>query len=184
MSQFDPSITKNLEEIFDSLKNAPKQKQLLMGIFGSESRREINGNNSKELLHKTSSTPDILRTLISKGIFGGTIHSERIVYFTILKNKIEKRKLSKAQQKGISIISMKAFEEKSVVLLQGVTGSGKTEVYMEIDCPELISKGRTGFVSLTGNFSYSSNGSSDYRGVFWYRRLPFIIPSFRFTSGQ
>ena len=35
---------------------------------------------------------------------------------------------------------MKTFEEKSVVLLQGVTGSGKTEVYMEI-IARVISKG-------------------------------------------
>ena len=128
---------KNLEEIFDSLKNAPKQKQLLMG-FLDQNLEGHKWKNSKELLHKTSSTPDVLRTLISKGIFEEqSIREDRLLYN--FKKQNQKRKLSKAQQKAFQDI-LKAFEEKSVVLLQGVTGSGKTEVYMEI-IAQVISKG-------------------------------------------
>ena len=128
---------KNLEEIFDSLKNAPKQKQLLMG-FLDQNIEGHNWKNSKELLHKTSSTPDVLRTLISKGIFEEqSIREDRLLYD--FKKQNQKRKLSKAQQKAFQDI-LKTFEEKSVVLLQGVTGSGKTEVYIEI-IARVISEG-------------------------------------------
>ncbi len=107
---------KNLEEIFDSLKNAPKQKQLLMGIL-DQNLEGHKWKNSKELLQKTSSTPDVLKTLISKGIFEEqSIREDRLLYD--FKKQNQKRKLSKAQQKVFQDI-LNAFEEKSVVCAGG-----------------------------------------------------------------
>ena len=121
--------TKNLEEVFDLLKNASRQKKLLMGIF-EQNPKGNEWKNSKELLKKTSSTSDVLRTLISKGIIEEqTIREDRSLYN--YKKQHQKRQLSEAQHKAFKEIT-KAYEEKSVVLFQGVTGSGKTEVYMEL----------------------------------------------------
>ena len=98
-----------------------QNKTIIDGFFGSEYEGH-NWKNSKELLHKTSSTPDVLRTLISKGIFEEqSIREDRLLYD--FKNKI-KKKIIQSTAKSISRY-LKTFEEKSVVLLQGVTGSGK-----------------------------------------------------------
>ena len=59
--------THKLEEIFEALKNAPKQKQLLMGVFDQNPKGD-KWKKSKELLDKSNSTLASLRTLINKGI--------------------------------------------------------------------------------------------------------------------
>ena len=57
----------SLESIFTSLKNAPKQKQLLLGIFD----KNPNGDQWKkvsDLIQQTNSNSSVLRSMISKGI--------------------------------------------------------------------------------------------------------------------
>ena len=121
--------THNLEEVFETLKNAPKQKHLLMGIFDQNPKGD-EWKKSKDLLDKTHSTSSVLRTLISKGILEEqSLREDRSLYD--FKKQDEKRSLSDAQQKALNEIN-NIFEEKPVVLFQGVTGSGKTEVYIEL----------------------------------------------------
>ena len=119
--------THKLEEVFEALKNAPKQKQLLMGIFDQNPKGD-EWKKSKDLLDKSNSTPAALRTLISKGIMEEqSFREDRLLYD--FKKQDQKRALSDAQQIALNEIN-NTFEEKSVVLFQGVTGSGKTEVYI------------------------------------------------------
>jgi primosomal protein N' (replication factor Y) len=119
--------THKLEEVFEALKNAPKQKQLLIGIFDQNPKGD-EWKKSKDLLDKSNSTPAALRTLISKGIMEEqSFREDRLLYD--FKKQDQKRALSDAQQIALNEIN-NTFEEKSVVLFQGVTGSGKTEVYI------------------------------------------------------
>tara|TARA_B100001175_G_scaffold317922_2_gene337634 strand:+ start:1802 stop:4252 length:2451 start_codon:yes stop_codon:yes gene_type:complete len=130
--------TQNLEQVFDSLKNAPKQKELIMGVIDKNPHGD-EWRNSKDLLNKTSSTSSVLRSLITKGLLEEkSFQVDRLLY-DFKKRELE-RTLSNAQQKVFNQIT-NYFEKKAVVLFQGVTGSGKTEVYVEL-ISDVIAKGK------------------------------------------
>ena len=118
-----------LKKLFNSLKNSPKQKQLLMGVFdnnpsGSEWKKV------PDLLRKTSVKSNVLKAMISKGILEEAYFREdRLLYDFDKKDTLIS--LSKNQKNSLLNIES-AFENKDIVLFQGVTGSGKTEVYMEL----------------------------------------------------
>lgn len=139
-ARFSQAILKThtLEEVFETLKNAPKQKQLLMCIFDQNPKGD-EWKKSKELLDKSNSTPASLKTLTNKGIIEEqSFRKDRLLYD--FKKQDEIRILSDVQQKTLNEIN-NTFEKKSVVLLQGITGSGKTELYIEL-IAKAIAKGK------------------------------------------
>ena len=105
----------------DDYSLTSKQKDLVNLVFN---RGEI----LKSELNKISSS--ILKKLLEKNIF---IEYEKEVYRTNddERNLVSKYPLTSDQQKVVDTI-MNSGEVPSTYLLHGVTGSGKTEVYMEL----------------------------------------------------
>ena len=118
-----------LEQLFEALNKAPRQSALLLGIYSIEPRLE-HWTKASLLLKQTGSTSAALRTLLDKGYVSESFFEEdRIPYVpSTFKSEI---KLSLKQKEAFDSLE-KQFKNQDVVLLEGVTSSGKTEVYFDL----------------------------------------------------
>ena len=114
--------------LLESLKGA-KQKEVLLTYFQWQAQ-EKKPLPVKELVEKANSTTAVIKALVEKGIFEEYSLQEDRVNFD--KNKEEQNlQLSEAQQTALDGITS-GLAEKEVCLLQGVTSSGKTEIYTRL----------------------------------------------------
>ena len=129
----DITDEEHLHNIFDSLEKAPKQLELLMNYISlshvltkGQTKEVIKG----DLLKKSSVSVSVLNELIKKNILG-TYDQEigRLQFDVTGQNGLNE--LNAAQKKALKEIRQ-GFESKDVVLLHGVTSSGKTEIYMHL----------------------------------------------------
>ena len=118
-----------LEQLFEVLNKAPKQSALLLGIYSIEPRLE-QWTKASLLLKQTGSTSAALKTLLDKGYVSESFFEEdRIPYVpSTFKSEI---KLSPKQKEAFDSLESQ-FKNQDVVLLEGVTSSGKTEVYFDL----------------------------------------------------
>ena len=118
-----------LEQLFEALNKAPRQSALLLGIYSIEPRLE-QWTKASLLLKQTGSTSAALKTLLDKGYVSESFFEEdRIPYVpSTFKSEI---KLSPKQKEAFDSLE-KQFKNHDVVLLEGVTSSGKTEVYFNL----------------------------------------------------
>ena len=117
-----------VKDILDDIKFA-KQKEILMTILKIDKNRNnwIKLNELKKHLNFSSSS---LNSLEKKKIIEIKIFQEdRNIQSDFDTNK--KIVLSKSQSKVLKQINSE-FENKDVILLEGVTSSGKTEIYFKI----------------------------------------------------
>lgn len=116
-----------LNNFLDNLK-APKQRQLVLNYF------VVNPQHDKTLvvskfLKQAQCNAAVLKALSQKGFF--EIFYERIDRVQFKGKVKEIAKLSVAQNKAFKTIN-KNFKSKDVCLLNGITSSGKTEIYMRL----------------------------------------------------
>ena len=116
-----------LNQLFDQLKRAPKQSELLLALLQlqEEDQEWVKLSRLKQRLQLSSG---LLRTLVKKGIF-----EERFVQEDrpLLPQREQQQclELSLAQLTAFENIK-KGWEKKGVVLLEGVTSSGKRGVFL------------------------------------------------------
>src|SRR5699024_4657786 len=131
-----------LEELYNDLTNAKKQQQVLKYL------NEYNqGNEQKSLLQKTNTTIYPLQALIKKDILKKVrVETYRNPFDDDSIQPTIPLNLTKEQQTAIIPIKKSIQrEEHHVFLIHGVTGSGKTEVYLQA-IHDVIQKGKEAIV--------------------------------------
>tara|TARA_A100001011_G_scaffold90497_1_gene95061 strand:- start:4560 stop:7016 length:2457 start_codon:yes stop_codon:yes gene_type:complete len=119
-----------LKQVFNSLQRAPKQKAIIMALLSNGKDLSLTYKVS-ELKEKAQVNSSQIKSLIKKGILKESyIETNRALFKQSESQQLEKI-LSKPQM--VALKDLKGvLQKKDVVLLEGVTASGKTEIYIRL----------------------------------------------------
>ncbi|WP_299117844.1 primosomal protein N' [uncultured Winogradskyella sp.] len=118
-----------LQGLLELLSRAKKQREVVLSLFQMEamSNQPI---KVSELATQSGASSAIIKALIDKNILEEYhIQTDRVTFKG--EARTHEKLLNEHQQKALDEINL-SFEEKSVVLLHGVTSSGKTEIYIKL----------------------------------------------------
>ncbi len=126
-----------LEKVYAELGRAPKQVELLLAFAQLEKKSKFIRKN--ELLELSKSSIAVLSALVKRNVFV-EFKMEVSRLGNLQTAEVDSPELSIEQKSALEQINQ-LFETKNVVLLHGVTGSGKTNVYIE-KIKEVIADGK------------------------------------------
>jgi primosomal protein N' (replication factor Y) len=115
--------------LFESLETrASKQLEVLMRLITAD--KDHRGVDKLEFISKYGLSPSSVKSLIDKGIL---FQYEEILQRTavVSEDDLKTNQLNEVQQ-GIYESLMNDFQEKPIALLQGITSSGKTHIYIAL----------------------------------------------------
>jgi primosomal protein N' (replication factor Y) len=126
-----------LGELFNELSRAPKQLALLMAFIHLDKTEGI--VSQKELLQKSGASAGHLKGLVDRQVL---VAEKKAVDRVVAKmaGALKDFDLSPAQQKALDTVQQQ-FEQHQVVLLHGVTSSGKTQLYIRL-IEECVASGK------------------------------------------
>ncbi|MBS1688476.1 MAG: DEAD/DEAH box helicase family protein, partial [Bacteroidetes bacterium] len=133
-----------LMALFDQLQRAPKQLDVIMAYTELSMKNGV--VRQAELLERSNASAAQVKSLADKGIFTITEIDVGRLNYDSKQEELRDITFTPAQQKAYDEIG-KAFEEKDVLLLHGVTGSGKTLLYIN-KIREALAAGRQAILLL------------------------------------
>lgn len=128
----------NLKELFPLLeKRAPKQADALLAYIKLARHQKVISKN--ELIEESGASDASIRSLIDKEILIAEEKNVSRLYFD--EDEFSSDFLLSEQQTNALQDVKQQFEDKDVVLLHGVTSSGKTQIYIRL-IEDMINSGK------------------------------------------
>ena len=124
----DYQSQENLQKALELLKGE-KQKKLIMAYF-NHINREVLPLKVENLLEEAKVSNAVLKSVVEKGILEiYYLQKDRVSFAD--SDVLAKKTLNNIQNEALYQVQQQ-FQTKNTVLLQGVTASGKTEIYIEL----------------------------------------------------
>lgn len=125
------------EKLFEELGRAPKQVELLLAL--TQLHHKTKFIRKKDLLELSKSSAAVLSALVKRGVFV-EFKMEVSRLGNLQTEEVAETALSAEQQEALTAINTQHGTHQTV-LLHGVTGSGKTNIYIE-EIKKVIGEGR------------------------------------------